>query len=108
MKSSGGSEKRLSVRKAPSPKLQAPSSKLQAPSLESSELQASSPKHKGSSFKPQASSSKILEPGYMYIFLSTSLEEHGPRASAVWFQNYTDRSIARRCAFVNFNTSNLF
>jgi hypothetical protein len=98
MKSSGGSEKRLSVRKAPSPKLQAPSSKLQAPSLESSELQASSPKHKGSSFKPQASSSKIFEPGYMYIFLSTSFEEHGPRASAV----------TRLCAFVNFNTSNLF
>ena len=34
------------------------------PKAASIERQASSPKHKGSSFKPQASSSKILEPGY--------------------------------------------
>ena len=47
------------------PRLQAKpfyfSLKPKAPSIK---LQASSPKHKGSSFKPQASSSKILEPGY--------------------------------------------
>ena len=52
---------------------------LQEPKASSTRLQASSPKHKGSSFKPQASSSKILAPLYMW----TSLEDLGPRASAM-------------------------
>ena len=47
----------------PGLKQQAASDKPQAPSWSSNKLQASSPVAKASSFKPQASSSKIPEPG---------------------------------------------
>ena len=52
-----------SVRSGPGLKPQALSAKLQAPSESNKKLQAPSPKHEASSSKPQASSSKILEPG---------------------------------------------
>ena len=38
--------------------------RVQAPKLSNQPTQASSPQAKGSSFKPEATSSKILEPGY--------------------------------------------
>ena len=52
-----------SVRSGPGLKPQALSAKLQAPSESNNKLQAPSPKHEASSSKPQASSSKIFEPG---------------------------------------------
>ena len=66
-----GASATAQVQRAPGPGLkhQASSAKPQAPSSPSVKRQASSPKHKGSSFKPQASSSRIEEPGKSFTHL---------------------------------------
>ena len=57
--------------RAPGPglKQQASSAKPQAPSFDRYKRQASSPKLQASSFKPQASSSRIEEPGKSFTHL---------------------------------------
>ena len=59
------------VQRAPGPglKRQASSAKPQAPSFERYKRQASSPKLQASSFKPQASSSRIEDPGKSFKHL---------------------------------------
>ena len=79
MKNLGSALSVPSGKRSKSAKRQAPSTTFQAPKESSIKRQASSPKHSGLSVKPQASSSKICDPGYMWI----SLEDLGPMASAM-------------------------
>jgi hypothetical protein len=66
-----GASATASVQRAPGPGLkhQASSAKPQAPSFERYKRQASSPKLQASSFKPQASSSRIEDPGKSFTAL---------------------------------------
>ena len=49
-------------------------SSAQAPKLSNQPTQAASPQAKGSSFKPEATSSKILEPGYKRTSLGSGAQ----------------------------------